>query len=538
MPTLDWIGKKAVEKHHEEVPFHLLKCDNSLSVGDPGSGNLIVQGDNLLALKALLPYYAGKVKCIYIDPPYNTGNENWVYNDNVNSPEIREWLGKVVGSEAEDLSRHDKWLCMMLPRLALLRRFLREDGLIFISLDDNEAVHLKAIMDMDVAFGRRTFVQQIVWKNKYGPGAMTRGFGNIHEYVFCYSKTPLDSIEASLSGEEEAKYKLRDDKFDVRGGYITQPLATRSKDDRPNLVYPVRYNGEDIWPDKQWIWAKERMEEAVAKNEVVFRKSGGKWSVRFKQYLRDENGQLRMAKPISIMSGPFNQEGTAEIEEIFGSKVFSNPKPTALVRYLAAMIVNGSHEKDYIVMDSFAGSGTTAHAVLQLNKEDGGNRKFILVEMEEKICREITAERVKRVAQGYTNSKGKFVEGLGGGFRYCTLGDTLFDADGQIRKSVSFSDLARHIFLTETGEPLPKQNNGRTPLLGVVNGTAYYLLYNGILSDKRANGGNVLTRAVLADLPSHDGPRVIFGTGCRIGDARLKREQITFKQVPYQIKVR
>jgi site-specific DNA-methyltransferase (adenine-specific)/adenine-specific DNA-methyltransferase len=195
-------------------------------------------------------------------------------------------------------------------------------------------------------------------------------------------------------------------------------------------------------------------------------------------------------------------------------------------------------DRDSVVLDSFAGSGTTAHAVLQLNKEDGGNRKFILVEMEEKICREITAERVKRVAEGYTNSKGKLVEGLGGGFRFCTLGDTLFDADGQIRKSVSFSDLARHIFLTETGEPLPKQNNGRTPLLGVVNGTAYYLLYNGILSDKRANGGNVLTRAVLADLPSHDGPRVIFGTGCRIGAGRLARAGVTFRQIPYSVKVR
>src|SRR6266496_2390625 len=138
MPTLEWIGKKAVLNHHRQVPYRLLKSENSLSVGDAASGNLLVQGDNLLALKALLPYYAGKVKCIYIDPPYNTGNENWVYNDNVNSPEMRTWLGKVVGAEAEDLSRHDKWLCMMYPRLQLLKQLLSRDGLFAISIDDNE----------------------------------------------------------------------------------------------------------------------------------------------------------------------------------------------------------------------------------------------------------------------------------------------------------------------------------------------------------------------------------------------------------------
>jgi len=146
MPTLDWIGKKAVENHHNEIPFRLLHTVPELSVGDKDCGNLIVQGDNLHALKALLSYYAGKVKCICIDPPYNTGNEKWVYNDNVNSPEMKTWLNKVVGSEGEDLSRHDKWLCMMYPRLSLLRKFLREDGAIFVFLDDSEQHHLRLLM--------------------------------------------------------------------------------------------------------------------------------------------------------------------------------------------------------------------------------------------------------------------------------------------------------------------------------------------------------------------------------------------------------
>jgi len=350
MPTLTWTGKDAVANYHQKVPFHLLKDVPSLSVGDPGTGNLIVEGDNLVALKALLPFYAGQVKCIYIDPPYNTGNEKWVYNDNVNSLLIKEWLGKVVGDEASDLSRHDKWLSMMYPRLQLLRKFLREDGLIFVSIDDNEAFLLKLLLDE--TFGPRNFVQAIIWKNKYGPGAMTKGFGNVHEYILCYSRKPLYSIEAPL-GEADAKaYKSRDDKYATRGGFITQPLATRSKDDRPNLVYPIVHDGEEIWPDKQWIWAKERLFEAIKKGEVVMRKSKGKWSVRFKQYLRDEHGQIRKAKPISILNGPFNQDGTWEIGNIFGSKIFPNPKPVALVQYLLSMVVNGIDDNDAIYMDS------------------------------------------------------------------------------------------------------------------------------------------------------------------------------------------
>lgn len=530
MPTLDWIGKQAVVNHHLEVPYHLLKSDNALSAGDPEAGNLLVQGDNLLALKALLPYYAGQVKCIYIDPPYNTGNEGWVYNDNVNSPEIQAWLKKAVGGEDEDLSRHDKWLCMMYPRLELLRKLLREDGLIFISIDDNEAFLLKLLMDE--IFGSRNFVQGIVWKNKYGPGAMTKGFGNIHEYIFCYSRNPIISIEAPMTDEEAAKYRGRDSKYKLRGGFVTQPLATRSKDDRPNLVYPIKFKGEDILPDKQWIWAKERMQQALDNDELVIRRTKGKWSVRFKQYLRDEEGHMRMAKPISIMTGPFNQDGTWEIESIFGTKKFPNPKPLNLIKYLCSMVINGKKEKDGIFLDSFAGSGTLGNAVLQLNKEDDGNRSFILVEMEENIAKTVTAERLKRVINGYGDN-----EGLGGGFRYVKLGDPLFDEYGNIREDVKFNDLAHHVFFYETGIPLPRNARKGTPLIGTHKGIAYYLLFNGILGDKTINGGNMLTSKILAQLPPHHGPKVIYGEGTRLSPGRLRKEQITFKQVPYEIKI-
>ena len=540
MPELTWIGKEAVVRHHAEVPFRLLEevTDLSCPSADGDTENLIVQGDNLEALKALLPRYAGQVKCIYIDPPYNTGNENWVYNDAVNSPEIRQWLGHAVGKEAEDLSRHDKWLCMMYPRLVLLHQFLRDDGVIFVSIDDNEIASLRLMMDE--VFGRRTFVHEIIWKNKYGPGAMTKGFGNIHEYILCYSRAPIESIDAPLSEEDAAKYKGRDEKFEKRGGFITQPLATRSKDPRPNLVYSLKYEGEEILPDKQWIWAKERMDEAIANNEVVFRKTNGRWSVRFKQYLRHENGVIRRAKPISILQGPFNQDGTWEIEKIFGSKdAFNNPKPSELVRRLLSMVINGDDSRDSLILDSFAGSGTTGHAVLALNKQDGGNRRFILVEIDEKIAHDITAERVRRVAQGYKNAKGEAVPGLGGGFQFVRLGKPLFDENGAIRADVRFPELAEFVFFKETGRPLSKSKRGQryTALLDRHDGRAVYLLFNGILGDRSVDGGNVLTGPVLAQLPPHNGPKVIYAAACRLGRARLASELITFKQTPFDLHV-
>jgi hypothetical protein len=345
------------------------------------------------------------------------------------------------------------------------------------------------------------------------------------------------SIEAPLSEEEALRYRGRDPKYAVRGGYITQPLATRSKDARPNLVYPINHKGEEIWPDKQWIWAKERMGEALANDEIVIRKSKGKWSVRFKQYLRDENGQMRKAKPISIMTGPFNQDGTWEIESIFGSKLFPNPKPVALVKFLASMVINGKEDKNGLYLDSFGGSGTTGHAILQLNKEDGGNRRFIVVEMDNKICRNVTAERLRRICTGHKTVGGLEIEGLGDGFRLATLGEPMFDERGNIRNTVRFAELAQHVYFTETGESLPKRVNATSPLVGKCHGRAVYLLYNGILKDKSPNGGNVLTLNTLAHLPKHDGPKVVYGTACRLGAERLRREGIVFKQLPYKLKV-
>jgi len=533
MPTLDWIGKDAVVKHHKEVPYRLLEPVAALSCGDGASGNLIVQGDNLHALKALLPRYAGQVKCIYIDPPYNTGNEGWVYNDNVNSPEIRKWLADVVGREGEDLSRHDKWLCMMYPRLVLLRQFLREDGVILISLDGNE--HRFAELLLDEIFGAANRIETFIWKKSYGGGAKSKQVVNLHEYVLCFArdKEKVGEIELPPSGDIKRYYKLQDEKVETRGPYRLQPLATNSMDARPNLRYAIPFDGEEIWPEKQWQWSKERALAALVANELVIKKVRGKWSVNYKQYLRDDDGEERGSKLYSIIESIYTQQGTNELKTMFGDgKTFDFPKPPALVK----KFVQAFTHKDSFILDSFAGSGTTGHGVLAANDEDGGSRRFILVEMDDKIAREVTAERVRRVCEGYTNAKGQTLDGLGGGFQFCRLSaEPLFTAAGQIRPDVSYAQLAEFVWFAETGSGFVGKAD--TPLLGVHEGRAIYLLYNGILKDRSVAGGNVLTGPVYESLPAHAGPKVIYAAACRLGAARLARERIVFKQTPYALEV-
>ncbi len=540
MPTLNWIGKEAVVNHHLQVPFHLLKDVPDLACGQPGDGNLIVQGDNLVALKALLPYYAGQVKCIYIDPPYNTGSENWVYNDNVNSPVIREWLGKVVGKEGETLDRHDRWLCMMYPRLTLLRQFLTKDGAIFASLDDNEIHRMRFLMDE--VFGEQNFIEQMIWKKSYGGGAKEKYVVRQHEYCLMYARDKTKLEELWLPPDEEAEeryYKYRDEKFSERGPYRIKPLeATKSMDRRANLVFSIKLpDGSEIMPKRQWWWSKDRVETALARNELVFTRTKTGVSVSYKQYLRDETGEERGAKPFSIIDKIYTQDGTADLRSVFEDKVVLQfPKPVKLVERLVYLMTR--NEPGALILDSFAGSGTTGQAVLNLNKQDRGNRRFILVEIDSQIARDITSERVRRVAEGYSNPKGERVESLGGGFRYCELGEPLFDENGKIRETVSFADLARHVYFTETGEPLPRERiSARSPFIGACRGVGIYLLYNGILSDKSANGGNVLTRAVLTQLPPFDGQKVIYCAGCLLGRERLQTERIIVRQTPYEIKV-
>ena len=532
MPTLDWIGKKAVLNHHREVPFRLLKTDPALSVGDPDCGNLLVQGDNLVALKALLPYYAGQVKCIYIDPPYNTGNENWTYNDAVNSPEMRAWLGKTVGREAEDLSRHDKWLCMMYPRLCLLRQFLRDDGAIFISIDDNEVPSLRHLMDE--IFGGHNFVASIVWQKRTSPDARL-SLGPAHDYVVVYARdaTKLGLRRVPLSGKRAEAYKNPDN--DPRGPWASVDLTGQTGHATSEQFYEITTPaGRRLKPPKGrcWAFAERTMLQMIADNRIWFGTRGAN-QPRQKKFLSETEGTTAWTWWPHAEAG-HNQEATKELNEVMNrADVFDNPKPTRLLK----RIVQIATDSDSLVLDSFAGSGTTAHAALTVNKDDGGSRRFLLVEMEREIATKTTAERIRRVVTGYVNARGEQVEGKGGGFRFVTLGEPLFDETGNIRSGVRFADLAAHVFFVETGLPLPKRKSGKTPLLGVHNGVAVYLLFNGILGDKTPQGGNVLTRAVLEMLPPHDGPKVIFGTGCRVGPERLRREGVTFRQIPYAVRV-
>lgn len=532
MPTLDWIGKKAVVGHHKQVPFHLLKCNKELSVGEPGSGNLLVQGDNLVALKALLPYYAGKVKCIVIDPPYNTGEQGWAYNDSVNSFEMKNWLGKVVGNETEDLTRHDKWLCMMYPRMQLLVQFLRSDGFLFVCLDDVEIARFRLMMEEILPL--KNYISTLIWKSRRNLD--NRSLHNVssdHEYVVAYRMG-----DNAFRGQEKDMEKYSNPDDDPRGPWMSDNLVgLATKDRRPNLHYDlINPVTGDIYPchQKGWRYSQETMGQKIKENRILWPASKA-GRPRHKKFAADL--QSEFAGFSSFIDCGNTNEGTEEVSRIMGGEQFIFPKPRTLIQILLQQSTSGND----LILDSFGGTGTTAHAVIAQNVIDGGNRRFILVEMDENICKSVTSERLKRVISGYgyINNSGKDikVEGIESGFRFCELGETLFDADGQIRSSVTFKDLAHHVFFIATGEPLPKATKSKTPFLGASNGVAVYLLYNGILEDKAVKGGNVLTREILDSLAPHEGTRIIYGNGCRISPARLKRENIIFRQVPYEVRV-
>ena len=598
MPMLKWAGKDKVVNHHNEVPFRVLERKWEFPGGAQSAAaaeNMIIHGDNLAALKSLLPRYEGRVKCIYIDPPYNTGNEGWVYNDNVNDPQIKKWLGEVVGKEGEDFSRHDKWLCMMYPRLRLLQKLLSNDGAIFISIDDNELYNLKLVCDE--IFGSNCFIANISWQRTYSTRNDSKGIVSEVEHILAYSKLPgWQPNKLPRTVEMDKKYKNPDN--DVAPWKSTDALAPDSIAHQ-GMVYAIQnpFTGHLIYPtagrhwavDQQTIldslqgWcpyelrdigddekraeicgvgvddvrkgvkgimlaggsrscatedaadARERVPPASRKMAEKVLKEGpwpkyyfmnkGKGGIAKKTYISDVGG----APPTNLWEYKdvgHTDEAKKELMAIFGGKSpFDTPKPVRLIE----RILKIATDKDAIVLDSFAGSGTTAHAVLNMNKEDGGNRRFILVEMMD-YAETVTAERVKRVISGYGQGD-KAVAGTGGGFGYYELGEPLMNGD-VLNENLPVEKIREYVWHTETrgtGNVKQVADVGSDPyLLGVVDETAYYFCYE---KAKKVT----LNRALLRRLKTKAERYVIYADICLIEAAELKKMNIVFKKIPRDI---
>ena len=580
MPTLEWIGKDKVVNHHLDVPFRVLERkysfdENGQHNEDNGSENMIIRGDNLEALKALLPRYEGRVKCIYIDPPYNTGNEGWVYNDNVNDPKIKKWLGAVVGKEGEDLTRHDKWLCMMYPRLKLLQKLLAEDGAIFISIDDTEYANLKLICDE--IFGSNCFVSNISWQRTYSTRNDSKGIVNEVEHLVVYSKQPdWNPNKLPRTAEMDAKYKNPDN--DIMPWTSSDAFAPGAATHQ-GMVYAIQhpftgkllypYNGacwryqQDTMLEYMNGWTKYELREiddaekraeicGVSEKEVrsgvmgilladtldiakenaskILRRgqwprfyftNGGKGGIRRKTYIDSVEGK----PPTNYW--PYADVGHTDeaakiVKAIFGGKAtFDTPKPPRLIE----RILQIAGENNALILDSFAGSGTTAHAVLNMNKADGGHRKFILVEMMD-YADSITAERVKRVIRGYGEGKNA-VEGTGGNFSFYDLGEPLLHGD-MLNENVGVEKIREYVYFTDTKASLPESHPDEPYFMGVHIGSAYYFYY-----EKQAV--TTLNREFLHTVKTEADAYVIYADLCTLSEAELEKYHITFKKIPRDI---
>ena len=535
MPTLDFKGKQIVYAHHLTVPSRTLEPDaeKSLPAKDQKpslDANLIIHGDNLHALKALMPRYAGRVNCIYIDPPYNTGNENWAYNDNVNSPLMQEWLKDKSPVDGEDLERHDKWMCMMWPRLHLLRELLAENGAIFVSIDDNEQHHLR--MMMDEVFGGVHFIGQFIWKSRQNKdNRNVTGASIDHEYVLCYGTT--------IRGEERKRGLYSNPDNDPRGDWTSgNMVGLATKEARPNLHFDLidPETGTNYGcPARGWRYDRKRMSELIAHNRILW-PSLEEGRPRVKVFLNELKEKYTGFSSV-IGEGVFTRSGTKEIDEIFTTRVVEFPKPCGLIRE----ILTQGCPNDGIVLDSFAGSGTTAQAVLALNKEDGGNRKFILVECED-YADTITAERVRRVINGVPTAKDDNLKnGLDGSFTYCTLGDEISPEKMLTGENLpDYDTLARHLVYTATGHAPDKirKAKGKDGLFHETDDRLFYLIYEPDLAflrsaDSALNGDRA--ERIAKQAQSKQKTAVVFATHKFMGQKELTQMGIVFCGLPYGI---
>jgi adenine-specific DNA-methyltransferase len=511
MPTLDWLNREQAMRRAEGVPYRLLESVSSH--GDAHACNLLIHGDNLDALKALLPFYRGRLKCIFIDPPYNTRSAFEHYDDNL---------------------EHSQWLSMMYPRLVLLRELLAENGSIWVSIDDNEGQYLKVLMDE--VFGRRNFVANVVWEKSDSPRMDAEHFSSRHDYLVVFAKE-IDSVEIrKLSTEGIAEHYDRIASDGRR--YYTKPLRAMggedAREDRPSMYFPLSApDGTQVWPRRKdgsegrWRWSVERVQTEGDGLEWVKGRNG--WTPYYRIYADTSEGR----PPETIWPHTevgSNRTSKAEIKKLFGdANSFDTPKPEHLIR---RVLLIASAPGD-TVLDSFLGSGTTAAVAHKMGRhyigiESGGHATTHCL------------PRLQRVIEGENGGISEAVEWKGGGgFKLMRLGESVFDEFGAISPKVRFATLASFIWLQETG--VPSEGKFNSPLLGVHDGKAYYLLYNGILGDKRPNGGNVLTGSVLQkirELPKGDYPMVVYGESCRLGIERLREASLTFKHIPYDVRAR
>jgi adenine-specific DNA-methyltransferase len=510
MPTLRWLTRDDDIRSAGTVPFRLLEEVPGLGHGDRDTGNMLIQGDNLDALKALLPFYAGKVKCIFIDPPYNTRSAFEQYDDNL---------------------EHSKWLAMMWPRLELLRDLLSEDGSIWISIDDNEGHYLKVVMDE--VFGRRNFIANALWQKVFSPKNTARHFSDDHDHILVAARDADRWVPNPMPRSERMNKSYKNPDNDPRGPWTSGDVSARNFYGAGR--YPIKCPSGRVIPgppnSMYWRVSEERFWEMDRDGRIWWGKDGNN-TPRIKRFLSEvKQGVVPQTLWMNTEVGN-TQEAKKEVVALFGETNFMTPKPERLLQ----RIVNIATNPGDLILDSFLGSGTTAAVAQKMG------RRYIGIEMgdhAETHCQ----PRLAKVVDGEQGGISESVDWKGGGgFRYYRLGASVFDETGQIRPDIEFPVLAAHVWFSEVRSPWAKPD-ALSPVLGVHDGRAYALLYNGILGDKSASGGNVLTRKTLAvirdALPDgFTGPITVYGERSALSDASLVREGITFKQTPYDVKAR
>jgi len=505
MPTLDWLNRAEALTLSDKVPYRVL--DPVSEHGDANAENLLIQGDNLDALKALLPFYRGRVKCIFIDPPYNTKSAFEHYDDNL---------------------EHSQWLSMMYPRLVLLRELLAEDGSIWVTIDDNEGHYLKVLMDE--VFGRSNFITTVVWRKNYSPKSSARHFSEDHDYIVVYAKNAETWIPNPMPRSEKQDKAYKNPDNDPRGIWKTSDLSARNPYSLGiySVVCPSGRAIEGPPKGRYWSISKEKLLELDAGKQIWWGRDGNSIPQR-KRFLSEVKQGVVPQTWWHYEEVGHTQEAKKEIVVLFGNDVFGTPKPERLLQRVLHIATNPGD----LVLDSFLGSGTTAAVAHKMG------RRWIGIEMGEH-AETHCIPRLQKVIEGEQGGISQAVNWQGGGgFRFLRLGEPMFNADGSIHAAVRFATLGSFVWMQETG--LTRSGPWKVPKLGEHDGRGIYLLFNGILGDKRPASGNVLTNEVLAAIERicpHDGPKIIYGEACRLGAARLAAASVTFKHIPYDVKAR